>query len=101
MARYESRGRGSFSLSVHQLRTAQTDLQLVPIVIDDQHIEGSEQIHAERQCRLVGQLPMLEQVHVAESDPYAVNREVTEVDIGCGYVVAPLHVEGHADDVLV
>src|SRR5438046_9954126 len=79
------------------LATAQPDLQLVPVVIDDEHIEGSEQIHPERQGRHVGQLPVLEQIHVAERDPHAVNGEVTEVDIGCGYVVAPLHVERHAD----
>src|SRR2546427_3350084 len=83
------------------LATSQPDLQLVPAVIDDEHIEGSEQIHPERQCWLVGQLPVLEQIHVTEGDAHAVNGEVTEVDIGCGYVVTPLHVERHADDVLV
>src|SRR5205814_193841 len=45
--------------------------------------------------------PAVAMAHVAEGDAHAVNREVTEVDIGCGDVVAALHVEGHPDDVLV
>src|SRR3984893_12331327 len=83
------------------LRTAQPDLQLVPMVIDDQHVEGSEQIHSERECGLIGQLPVLEQIHVTEGDAHAANGEEPKVDIRRLYVVTTLHVERHADDVLV
>src|SRR3984893_5187997 len=78
--RMGQRGRGTSCALVRAARAAQPDLQLVPVVIDDQHVEGSEQIHSERQGGLIGELPVLEQIHVAEGDAHAANGEEPKVD---------------------
>src|ERR1700733_1014436 len=76
------------------------DLQLVPRVVDDQHVERAEHVHADAERRCIDHLPALEQVHVTEDDMGVLDLDLAEVDIRYAKAIARLHIERDAYHVL-
>src|SRR5678815_3499348 len=83
------------------LRAAETHVQLLGLVVDDQHVQQTQHVHAQQQRGLVRELPVIEDRRVGESHAYAADHCLAELDRRRGNVVALLHVERDADDFLL
>src|SRR5579872_5770487 len=91
-------GRRGARERLHHRSAARSDLQLVPVVIDDQHIKGAEQVHPQGQSRLVRELPVLEEIHIAKEDPHTLNLQAAKIEVGQWQVVSALNVKRDSDD---
>src|SRR5271168_4907084 len=59
---------------------AQLHLQFAPLVINNQHIEQPKAIHADQNYRIAGQVPVLEDAHVAKRHVRADDLDATYVN---------------------
>src|ERR1700694_3167153 len=86
------------------LTVAHSNLQLGSSVVDDQRVEQSQRVHPDQHRRLVGQVPVLEYMHVAKSDLFIANFDDTALVRGNhpkwrrASGIAFLNVGRHADD---
>src|ERR1700733_7188764 len=76
------------------------DLQLASAVVDDQHIEGTQGVHAEDQGRLLSEVPRLEDLELRDRDARAQELDTAEVDRRHHHVLGILYLVGRALNLL-